>query len=111
MSEKGQKNPSEFFRLMDELTRKAFVNAVGGEEELADEALLEYAKEQLDEGEHDKIKEIQATDLERFMGIVTNMTIEDPDRLGSFLDTTKMAYKKFRGEGTEGTQGGSPEKR
>lgn len=111
MPKKGKANPTEFSRLMGEFTRRAFVNAVGGEEELADKALLQYAKEHLAEGEHDKIAEIQVSDPEKFMHIVSNMALENPDHLGEFLDTTKMAYQEFQRRGAEGTQGGSPERR
>lgn len=111
MPKKGKGNTDEFFRLGGELTLRAFLDAVDGDEELANEALLQFAQEHLAEGEHPKIAEIQANEPKRFARIVFNMSLENPDNLVSFLDCTRKAYDEFSRKGTEGTQSGSPERR
>jgi hypothetical protein len=111
MQNKQQKGPKEFYRLMGEYTRKAFVNAVGGEEDLADVALRLYAQENIVEEEHDKIKEVQSNDPEKFMRMVSNMVLSDPDNYRDFLDSTKTVYREYRRLRKERESGGSPERK
>jgi len=110
---KNQGDPDALLRVMSKALRKAFVNTVGDEEELADEALLQYAREHLLEEEHAEIAEIQINDPEKFMLIVSNMALKEPDFLALFLETTKRTYQDFRRQGPEGFggEGRSPEKR
>lgn len=93
-------NTEAFWALSVDIIRQAFVYVTSGDEDLADEAMLQFAMLHVDPTEHDELRHLQVDDLDAFNLMVARMSYERPDAFKLVLDGAAVASELVKGTQT-----------